>query len=90
MLNINKTMLNIEELSNKFDKMLFSLSKEDLQEWVLSYETRILLEKLKRGETVMIDYLVPQIINIENENIDINTTFTNCSPIGNYNYAMAA
>jgi hypothetical protein len=81
-------MLNIDELSNEFDRMLFSLTKEDLLEWVLSYENRILLERLQRGEKVMIDYLVPQIINIEN--IDISTTFTNSSLIGNYNYAMAA
>jgi hypothetical protein len=59
-------MLNIDELSNEFDRMLFSLTKEDLLEWVLSYKNRILLERLQRGEKVMIDYLVPQIINIEN------------------------
>jgi hypothetical protein len=33
-------MLNIDELSNEFDRMLFSLTKEDLLEWVLSYENR--------------------------------------------------
>ncbi len=81
-------MLNIDELSNKFDKMLFSLDKEDLQEWVVSYENRTLLERLKRGEKVMLDYFVPQIINIKN--IDVNTTLTNSSLIGNYDYAMAA
>jgi hypothetical protein len=48
-------MLNIDELSNEFDRMLFSLTKEDLLEWVLSYETKMITEQAKS----VTDELIP-------------------------------
>ena len=77
-------MLDINALNTQFDEILQSFQKKDIQEWLLNIEEKELLEKLKKGAIVTLNFDTYQVVHVK---------FTaNCeNNMGeNINYALAA
>ena len=83
-------MLNIDEMEKEFNKILSSLTNTDLQEWLSDYEHQELSEKLRKGESVSINYIVPQAININIQSMNISLPLSVRGDIDNNNYEKAA
>ena len=74
-------MLDYNKLSKQFDEILFSHTKEDLENW-LKLDKQKLLDELSKGSEVLYPYNNYSIINpTPNNNLGIEITSPNDYPM---------